>query len=154
VGLCLGFLALTASELCNQVKFGLLSVFTMAVGWLFELTLSPALYSRIQLIMLWDPLSLGLGLDLTRSIPLFEGLRKRQVRILALTSTMVTLPAEQRRFTEGDDGGLMFIVIDGELVAGLARDDARVEFVRMRHGDVLAESALFQQARSADVDVV
>lgn len=154
VGLCLGFLALTASELRNQVEFGLLSAFTMAVGWLFELTLSPALCSRIRLITLWDVLSLDLGHDPTRSIPLFEGLSKRQARIFALMSTMVTLPAGRRLFAEGDHGGEMFVVIDGELVAGLARDDARVEFARMRRGDVVGEIALFQQLRSADVDVV
>ena len=33
VGLCLGFLVLTLSELRSQVQFGVLAAFTLAVAW-------------------------------------------------------------------------------------------------------------------------
>lgn len=155
VGLCLGFLALTASELKNQVEFGILSAFTMAVGWLLEMTLSPAICSSVRLVTLWDLLTLDLGHEPQESIPLFKGLSKRQARIFALMSTTVTLPRGQRLFAEGDTGGEMYIVVDGELVAGLDREGSRVEFARMRRGDVVGEIALFSDTRrSADVDVV
>lgn len=155
VGLCLGFLALTASELKNQVEFGLLSAFTMAVGWLLEVTLSPAICSSVRLVTLWDLLTLDLGHEPHKSIPLFRGLTKRQARIFALMSTNVTLPKGQRLFAEGDQGGEMFIVVDGKLVAGLDREGERVEFSRMKRGDVVGEIALFSDTRrSADVDVV
>lgn len=154
VGLCLGFLALTASQLKSQVEFGLLSAFTMAVGWLLELTLSPTICSSVRLITLWDLLTLDLGHDPHRSIPLFDGLSKRQARIFALMSRSTQLAAGQRLFAEGEKGGEMFIVIDGELVASLDRSGKRVEFTRMRRGDVVGEIALFTEHRSADVDVL
>jgi uncharacterized protein len=154
VGLCLGFLALAASDLRSQVEFGLLSAFTMAVAWLLELTLSPTICANVRLITLWDLLTLDLGHDPHRSIPLFDGLTKRQARIFALMSRSTELAAGQRLFAEGEKGGEMFIVIDGELVASLDRDGKRVEFTRMRRGDVVGEIALFTEYRSADVDVL
>ena len=154
VGLCLGFLALTASDLRNQVEFGLLSAFTLALGWLLELTLSPAICSSVRLVTLWDLLTLDLGHEPQTSIPLFKGLSKRQARIFALMSSSIRLPAGQRLFSEGDKGGEMFIVIDGELVASIDQNGQRVEFARMRRGDVVGEIALFTEHRSADVDVL
>ncbi len=154
VGLCLGFLALTASELRSQVEFGLLSAFTMAVGWFLELTLSPAICSSVRLVTLWDMLTLDLGHDPQRSIPLFKGLSKRQARIFALMSSSVRPQAGQRLFTEGDKGGEMFVVVDGELTASIDRDGERVEFARMRRGDVVGEIAMFSEHRTADVDVL
>ena len=154
VGLCLGFLALTASDLRNQVEFGLLSAFTLALGWLLELTLSPAICSSVRLVTLWDLLTLDLGHEPQTSIPLFKGLSKRQARIFALMSSSIKLSAGQRLFSEGDKGGEMFIVIDGELVASIDQNGQRVEFARMGRGDVVGEIALFTEHRSADVDVL
>ncbi len=154
VGLCLGFLALTASDLRNQVEFGLLSAFTLALGWLLELTLSPAICSSVRLVTLWDLLTLDLGHEPQTSIPLFKGLSKRQARIFALMSSSIKLSAGQRLFSEGDKGGEMFIVIDGELVASIDQHGQRVEFARMVRGDVVGEIALFTEHRSADVDVL
>ena len=153
LGLCLGFLALATSELRYQVQFGLLSAFTMAVGWGLELTLSPAICSRIRLVTLWDLLRLDLGPNPHRSIPLFAGLSPRQARIFALMSHFVSVPAGKRLFGEGDRGREMFVVIDGELVASTSRAGGRVEFSRMRRGEVVGEVALFSERRTADVDV-
>ncbi len=152
LGLCLGFLALTASELQAQVEFGILSAATMFVGWLLELTLSPAICSSIRLVTLWDLLSLDLGHEPQLSIPLFRGLSKREARVFALMSRMVSLNAGEKLFSEGEKGHEMFIVIDGELTAGINRDNKYVEFARMRRGEVVGEIALFSAARTADVD--
>lgn len=153
IGLCLGFLVLAFSELRYQVQFGLLSAFTMAVAWVLEMTLSPALCSRVRLVTLWDLLRIDLGPDPHRSIPLFEGLRPRQARIFALMSRMEAAPAGTRLFSEGESGGQMFVVVDGELSASTRRGDQRVEFSTMRRGDVVGEIALFSHERTADVDV-
>ena len=154
VGLCLGFLALTASELRNQVEFGLLSALTMAVGWALELTLSPAICSSIRLVTLWDLLSLDLGEAPERSIPLFHGLTKRQARVFALMSETQQLQAGQRLFSAGDKGNEMFVIIDGKLVASVEREGQQVELGRLGRGEVVGEVALFSDQRSANVDVL
>jgi CRP-like cAMP-binding protein len=145
---------LATSELRNQVLFGTLSAFTMAVGWLLELTLSPAICSGIRIVTLWDLLRLDLGLEPQKSIPLFEGLTERQARIFGLMSQLVSVPAGDRLMSEGDKGNEMYIVIDGELSISLQRDGRRLELSRSTRGDVVGEIALFTEVRSADVEVV
>jgi predicted RND superfamily exporter protein len=153
LGLCLGFASLAFSELRNQVEFGLLSAFTIGAAWVLELTLSPAICSRIRIITLWDLLSLDLGESPQRSIPLLAGLSERQARIFALMSQIVSVPVGRRLVSEGETGNEMYVVVDGELAASLLRGSERVELSRMRRGDVVGEIALFSATRSADVEV-
>jgi predicted RND superfamily exporter protein len=153
LGLCLGFLVLTVSDVRYQVQFGLLSAFTMAVAWALEMTLSPAICSRVQLVTLWDLLRIDLGREPQHSIPLFHDLSERQARIFALMARTVEVPAGKRLFSEGEKGSEMFVVIDGELVASTESDGKCVAFSRMRRGDVVGEIGLFSEGRTADVDV-
>lgn len=153
VGLCLGFLSFLLAETKSQQQFGVLAAFTMAIAWSLELTLSPALSSSLRLVTLWDLLSLDLGASPERQIPLFDGLRPRQARIFALMANIVSLPAGQRLFVEGDPGDAMYVVVEGELVASLDREGRHIELSRMRRGDTVGEVALFHGARTADVDV-
>lgn len=154
VGLCLGFLVLTTSELRSQAQFGVLAAFTLAVAWAVDVTLSPALCSSLRMVTLWDLLALDLGREPQREVPLFAGLSGRQARIFALMSQLVRAPAGQRLFAEGDPGRHLYVVIDGELAASTTRGDERIEFGRLGRGDVVGEVALFAGGRSADVDVV
>ncbi len=153
IAICLGFLVLTQSELRYQFQFGLLSAFTLAVAWGLELTLSPALCSGVRLVTLWDLLRIDLGPEPQRSIPLFAGLSARQARIFALMSDLVSFPPGHRLFGEGEAGGDMYVVIDGELRASTSHEGRRVEYGKMGRGDVVGEVALFSHVRSADVEV-
>jgi predicted RND superfamily exporter protein len=47
ISLCLGFLILLTSSLKHQVEFGMLAAGTLAFAWLTEVTLTPALASRL-----------------------------------------------------------------------------------------------------------
>lgn len=154
IGLVLGFLVLTFSELRNQVQFGVLSAFTIAVAWLLDVTLSPAICSGVRIVTLWDLIGLDLGPRPQESIRLFEGLSERQARVVALMCNLVTVEPGERLLREGEKGQHMYVVIDGELLASLDREGRRVELSRMRRGDVVGEIALFGKTRSADVDVV
>jgi uncharacterized protein len=153
IAICLGFLVLTTSELRYQFQFGLLSAFTLAIAWLLDVTLSPALCSGLRLVTLWDLVRIDLGPEPQRSIPLFAGLSERQARIFALMSDLVSLPRGHRLFEEGELGGDMYVVIDGELTACTTRAGQRVEYGKMGRGDVVGEVALFSHVRSADVEV-
>ena len=74
LALCLGFLAMTTSELQNQREFGALAAFTLGFAWLVDVVFTPALAARMRVVTLWEVLSLDLGDDPQRSIPLFQGL--------------------------------------------------------------------------------
>jgi len=154
LGLCLGFLVMTSSELRSQAQFGVLAAFTLAVAWGVDLTLSPALCSSLRMVTLWDLLAVDLGREPQREVPLFAGLSGRQARIFALMSQLVRVPAGQRLLAEGDPGRHLYVVIDGQLAASTTRDGERVEYARMGRGDVVGEVAAFAGGRSADVDVM
>lgn len=154
VALCLGLLVLTLSTLRNQAEFGVLAAVTLAFAWVVDVTLTPALTSGMRIVSLWDTLTLDLGVDPHKSIPLFRGLSKRQARIAALMMRIHEVPAGERLCSRGEAGDEMYVVIEGKLAASVVHDDAVVPIRTMERGDVVGEVALFEGRRTADVDVV
>jgi predicted RND superfamily exporter protein len=152
VALCLGFLAIGLSSLRAQAEFGVLAAFTLAVAWLADMTLTPAIASRLRVVTLWDVLSFDLGEAPQRAIPLFHGLSRTQARVVALLSEIVTMPAGGRLIRAGERGQEVYLVIEGELRSSVERDGRRIELNRHGRGDLLGEVGLVQGERSADVD--
>jgi predicted RND superfamily exporter protein len=153
--LCLGFLALTLSEMRSQVEFGLLAAATLAVAWAVDVTFTPAVAARMRVVSLWDLLTLDLGEAPQRSIPLFHGLSHGQARVVAALATIRRARAGEQVIREGDHGDEMYVVIEGTLSASLMQNDGaeprRVELRKLHRGDVVGEVALFRGRRSADV---
>jgi len=154
LGLCLGFLAMGTSDLRSQSDFGLLGAATLAFAWLVDVTFTPALCAGMKVVTLWDALTLDLGEDPHRSIPVLNGLSKTQARIAALTTSIVRIPAGTRVIHAGEKGDSLYVVIEGELAASLDTPRGRVEFARSRRGDVMGEVGLYHGVRTADVDAV
>ena len=84
VGLCLGFLVLMNSELRMQAQVGIMASYALAIAWLCDFMLTPALCATVRFTTLWDALTLDLGKNPQESIPLLKGLRTSQARIVAL----------------------------------------------------------------------
>ena len=66
-------------------------------------------------------------IDLLRTVPLFHGLRQRELERIAALADIIDLPADRRIMSKGDRGAEMFVLVSGA---------ARVE----RDGDVLADA--------------
>jgi len=154
LALCLGFLVLTASELQNQVQFGALAAFTLAVGWLMDLTLTPALGSYVRIVTLWDLVRLDLGKNPQHTIPLMSGLTHREARIFALMSRLEQHAAGARIITQGDPSKDMYVIVDGELQAWIERDGQKRALSTMTRGATLGETGFFGQRRTANVDTL
>ena len=154
VALCLGFLALTTSELSMQVQVGLMASWALAVAWLCDFLLTPALCSSVRITTLWDVLTLDLGENPQHSIPLLNGLRNSQARIVALMSKVITVPAGTRIITAGDKGEEMYVVIHGRLRTSFEGEKGRIEVATHGRGDVVGEAGLFFEKRTADVDIL
>ena len=153
--LVLSFLVLTTSDLKTQIHFGALAAFTIAVAWLIDLTLTPALSSGMRIVTLWDVLRLDLGREPQKSIPLFGGLTLGQARIFALMSKISHYESGERLFVEGETASdEIFVIIDGELTAWIARDGREIELSRMMRGTVVGEGGAFGQTRSSNVDTL
>lgn len=154
IGLCLGFLVLTTSELEMQVQVGIMAAYALAVAWLSDFILTPALCSRARITTLWDVLTVDLGENPQESIPLLKGLRKSQARIVAIMSRVIQVPAGQRIIAEGAEGKEMYVVIDGKLRTTIDGDQGPVELAIHTRGDVVGEAGLFFETRSANVDTI
>ena len=152
IGLCLGFLVFTTGDLRNQAEFGVLAAFVLAIAWLVDITITPALCSGMRIVTLWDLLTYDLGENFQESIPIFRGLSKAQARVVAVTTRVETHPARTRLCRAGDVGDALYVVIDGELRVSIAAPDGRIiEIDRARRGDVVGEIALYHGKRTADV---
>ncbi|MDQ3691484.1 MAG: cyclic nucleotide-binding domain-containing protein [Chloroflexota bacterium] len=66
-------------------------------------------------------------IDLLRTVPLFHGLRQRELERISALADIVDLPADRRIMSQGDRGAEMFVLVSGA---------ARVE----RDGSVLADA--------------
>jgi predicted RND superfamily exporter protein len=152
LALCSGFLMLLLSEFRRTGEFGALAAFTLGAAWLIDITLTPALCSGLRIVTLWDVLTLDLGREPHKSIPLLAGLSHRQARIVALMSKISEFRRGTRLFRKGEEGTEMYTIIDGTLVGSDVRDGHRLEVAKMSRGDIVGEVGLFAQRRSLDVE--
>jgi len=65
-------------------------------------------------------------IDLLRTVPLFHGLRDRELERISALADIIDLPADRRLMSQGERGAEMFVLVSGS---------ARVE----RDGEVLAD---------------
>jgi predicted RND superfamily exporter protein len=151
LGLCMGFMVLTTSVMRSQVEFGALAAFTLAVAWLIDVTLSPALCAGLRVVTLWELVTLDLGESPQESIPLFHGLSGRQARIFTLMSDLCDVSEGEQLFSEGETGNDMYVILDGALTASVEREGKRVELAPMQRGDTVGEIGMFTGGRSAEV---
>lgn len=152
VALCLGFSVLLFTQLRNQIEFGALAAFTLGVAWLVDVTVTPALCSRIRIVTLWDLVTLNLGPDPQHTVPLFRGLRRGQARLVALMTRLESHPKGHALIRTGEEADAMYVVLDGELVVSLPGEAGSREVARLRRGDSVGEVALLHGRRTADVD--
>ncbi|MFQ5698525.1 MAG: MMPL family transporter [Myxococcota bacterium] len=152
LGLVAGFCVLAISELRTQVEVGLLGAFALAFAWLADMLLTPAICAGLRVATLWDVLSLDLGDQPQRAIPLLAGLSSPQARIVALMSEVVRVPAGTRLIHRGEKGEALFVVVDGELRASVPGRHGPIQLAVHGRGDVIGEVGLLRAIRTADVD--
>jgi uncharacterized protein len=152
--LCAGFLALLVSDLRSQVEFGVLAALTLFFAWLVDLTLSPALSSGLRFVTLWEVLTVDLGSEPHKKIPLFHGLTHRQARIAALFGRIEPYKPGDRILTFGDEGNEICILIEGVVVAQVSRPEGNRVLRALHPGEVFGEVALFTGKRSANIDAM
>lgn len=154
VALCLGLLALTGSELVSQMQFGLLASFTLFLAWISEVTLTPALGSRLRIVTFWDLLRLDLGQSPQHTIPLLSGLSLRQARVFALMSKLEKHAPGELVIQQGDFSRDMYVVVDGTLEVAIERGEDRKVLATLGRGAVMGEAGYFGQRRTANVGCV
>ena len=156
----LGFSVLMLSHFEPTAVFGLMMVVTLVSALMGDLILLPSLMTRVELVTLWDLVSLKLGKEPQKGIPLLKGLSRSQVRYILTAGALKTFKREDVLFRKGEESDSMYAVISGELLvvddprdsnAGSGSVERKVINV-IRKGDVVGEMGMIRAcARSATV---
>ena len=151
VATCLGFLTLSISPFESQVLFGWLAAATLAIAWLCDLTVAPAVGLRADLVTLWDVLRVDLGKAPQDSIPLLDGMSPRQARLFALLSNLRTIPAGTQFIREGDLAHDIYVIVEGRARVWVDRQGEAVTINTVARGTTLGETGYFASRRTASV---
>ncbi len=150
--LFLGFLTLCLSTFVPIQEFGFLSATTIGVALVGDVVLLPALLATTRIITLWDLLYLKLGQEPHRSIPLFEGLRPFQAKVVTLMGELRSFRKGEVIVRQGEMGDEMYVVLKGAAEAVLHTSGGPRFLRRHERGDVFGEMGLIRRReRTADV---
>jgi predicted RND superfamily exporter protein len=148
----LGFMVFFFSSFVPIQKFGFLSALTVAVAFVNDLVLLPALLATTRIITLWDLLYLKLGKDPDKTIGLFEGLRPSQAKIVTLMGELKVFPDGQAIVRQGELGNEMFVIIGGKAEVRVNVNGHSRVVRELNRGDVFGEMGLIRHhVRTADV---
>jgi hypothetical protein len=150
--LFLGFSTLYFSSFVPIQEFGFLSAITLLVALFADLVLLPALLTTTRIVTLWDMMYVKLGKDPHKTIPLFDGLRPSQAKIIVLMGEMKSYSKGEAIICQGDLGNDMFVIINGKGEV-LHNSEGKTWPIReLLRGDVFGEMGLIRhQKRTADV---
>jgi predicted RND superfamily exporter protein len=152
LSLCLGFLVLATAESQTAIQVGAMAALALGFAWLTDVFLTPALCSGVRIATLWDVLTLDLGPEPQKELPLLAGLSQRRAKFVALMSSVLDVRAGERVIRQGDRGEELYVVIDGKLRAFVDEPGGAVELRSHGRGDVIGEVGLFHATRTANVE--
>jgi hypothetical protein len=150
--LFLGFLTLCVSTFVPIREFGLLAAATMVFALAADVVLLPAILSTTRIITLWDLLYLKLGRDPHKAIPLFEGLRPMQAKIVTLMGELKAFKKSEFILRQGQMGEEMYVLLQGAADIYIQAHGRSRRIAGLERGDVFGEMGLVRHhERTADV---
>jgi predicted RND superfamily exporter protein len=150
--LFLGFLTLCVSTFVPIREFGLLAATSMVVALAADVVLLPAVLSTTRIITLWDLLYLKLGRDPHKTIPLFEGLRPSQAKIVTLMGELQAFPKGQVIVRQGEMGNEMYVLLKGAADILIKSGGRSERIAAVDRGEVFGEMGLLRHhERTADI---
>jgi predicted RND superfamily exporter protein len=154
LAICASFAVLIGSPLDTLSWIGTTAAAALALAWLCDFLLTPALCVGLRVVTLWDTLSLDLGERPQSSIPLLSGLSTAQCRIVAQMASLHSVAEGQPLLRSGSEGREMFLVIDGRLEASVETPMGRVVLNRFSRGDLVGEVGFYTRRHSAEISIV
>lgn len=150
--LFLGFLTICFSTFVPVQEFGYLAAATIVIGLAAEIVLLPALLATTPVITLWHLLTLKLGQDPHKTIPLFAGLRPLQAKIVTLMGELKSFPKGEPIIRQGEQGNEMYVVINGTADVIMHSAEQSRKLGSLERGAVFGEMGLIRHhERMADV---
>jgi hypothetical protein len=149
LAVCAAFVALVGSSLDTLSWLGITASAALALAWLCDFLLTPALCVGIRVVTLWDTLLLDLGAAASVDSAA-RGSLHIQCRIFA---QMAGCSGSKRAgaLARRRVGREMYLVIDGLLEASVETPMGRVVLGRFKRGDLLGEVGFYTARRSASL---
>jgi uncharacterized protein len=150
--LSLVFSTMMISGFQPTMMFGLLIMITMVTALVSNVLVLPILMMKIELITFWDLVSLKLGAEPEKTMDLFKGFKRRQVKKVLVAGIMKKFKAGDQIFREGDVSSDMYAVLEGHVDVSKISAGARQKVAELNRGEVFGEMALMtEEKRSATV---
>ena len=153
LALIAGFLTFSLSSFIPIANFGLLSALVILMALLTTFIITPLLLSWVELVTMWDMLSLKLQARVVNDCPLFKGFSPWQIKQSILASEVKYFKAGASIIEQGSTGDEMYVILEGAASVKIAQNNGSVTTVNtMSEGDLFGEIALVSKIpRTASV---
>jgi len=155
LALVLGFGVLTLSSFVPIAHFGLLAAMVMVYALAADLLINPVVLTSVQLITVWDFVSLRLNAGVTEGSPVFRGMSTSEAKKVVLLGTLRTVSPGETVIREGLAGESMYMIVSGRVKVTVDVGGRPRQLNELGPGDVIGEMALLGGSpRSATVTAV
>ena len=152
MALVLGFGVLTLSSFVPIAHFGLLAAMVMVYALVADLLINPVVLTSVQLITIWDFVSLRLNRSVTEGSPVFRNMSPGEAKKVVLLGTLRTAAAGETVVREGLAGEAMFMIVSGQVRVTVDVGGRPRQLNQLGPGEVIGEMALLSGGtRSATV---
>ena len=148
-----GFSILMLSDFQPTAVFGLLMVLTMLGDMIGNLLILPIMTLHIELLTLWDLITIRLGEDPQNRIPLFKGMSRWQVRHVLWAGFFENFRAEKTIFNKNDPADSMYAIVSGSARVVVDNSAGKEKVIaELKQGDIFGEMGFIRsRPRSATV---
>jgi predicted RND superfamily exporter protein len=152
ITLGIAFAVLLVSRFQPTVYFGLLMMITMVTALFGSLVILPVLMLRLELVTLWDVVSLRVGEAPRQFINLFRDMSRWQVRKVMAAAGLQEYPKGTTIVKESEVGDTMYAIITGSVNVVRGEGAATQTVARLERGQIFGEMALvLKEPRTATV---
>lgn len=153
IALTAGFFVFGLSSFEPIRQFGILAGLAMLLALAADLLLTPALAAATRVVTLWDLLRMRLGSMSHAEIPLFDGLRPFQAKLVVLMGQLASVPPGACITRRGEVKRELYVLLRGRAAVQAHDDEPIIRF--LGRGDVIGEMGLVRdRPRSAVVTAV
>ncbi len=152
ITLGIAFAVLLVSKFQPTMYFGLLMMITMVTALFGSLVILPVLMLRLELVTLWDVVSLRVGEAPRQFIDLFRDMSRWQVRKVMAAAGLQEYPRGTTIVKESEVGDTMYAIISGSVNVVRGEGAAAQTLARLERGQIFGEMALvLKEPRTATV---
>ena len=114
IGLMLGFLVLTLSNLVTSVQFGFLGAIVMISAVVSDLFILPLLLIRVPLLSTWDLMAIKINDACIQSSIIFKDLKLSEIKKVVLLGVIKNFNDSTFIIRQGDRSEDIYLILDGK----------------------------------------